>query len=70
MSSKSEPLAEKAMPSPDFDKLEDTDNNNNIDPSVDNWDGPNDPANPLNWPDRMRWSHIIVVSLLALVTYV
>ncbi|KAI1158395.1 fluconazole resistance protein 1 [Nemania serpens] len=38
------------------------------DPNVVDWDGPDDPANPHNWPDRKRWSHIAIVSLLALVT--
>ncbi|KAI1193011.1 fluconazole resistance protein 1 [Nemania serpens] len=37
-------------------------------PNVVDWDGPDDPANPHNWPGSKRWSHIAVVSLLALVT--
>ncbi|KAH8204083.1 hypothetical protein TruAng_001765 [Truncatella angustata] len=32
------------------------------------WNGPDDAANPQNWPSGKRWSHIVVVSLLALVT--
>ncbi|SPO04281.1 probable MFS multidrug transporter [Cephalotrichum gorgonifer] len=32
------------------------------------WDGPNDPAKPRNWSPRKRWAHIIIVSILALVT--
>lgn len=31
------------------------------------WDGPNDAANPINWPSRKRWSHIIIVAILGLI---
>lgn len=34
------------------------------------WDGPTDPLNPSNWSAGARWSQIIVVSLLGLVTCV
>jgi len=72
MSSKNESLAEKAIASPDLEsaasKADDSDNN--VDPNIVDWDGPNDPANPPNWSGKMRWSHIIVISLLALVTCV
>lgn len=37
------------------------------DTKIVDWDGPDDPANPLNWPSRKRWAHIIMVSLLGLV---
>lgn len=32
------------------------------------WDGPQDGANPQNWPNRKKWAHVIMVSLFALVT--
>lgn len=28
------------------------------------WDGPNDPANPQNWPRAKTWIHVLIVSLL------
>ena len=31
------------------------------------WDGPNDPSNPINWPDYKRWAHIIIVAVLGLI---
>lgn len=31
------------------------------------WDGPNDAANPINWPSRKRWTHIITVAILGLI---
>ncbi|KAI3336644.1 fluconazole resistance protein 1 [Xylariaceae sp. AK1471] len=71
MSSNTESLAEKTVPSPDLESASgkpDYSDNNMEDPNVVDWDGPNDPSNPLNWPARMRWIHIIVASLLALVT--
>ncbi len=33
------------------------------------WDGPDDVASPVNWPARSRWAHIIMISILGLVTY-
>jgi hypothetical protein len=32
-----------------------------------NWDGPNDAANPVNWPSHMKWAHIITVAILGLI---
>ncbi|SPQ20707.1 01a6f4c4-1a42-42bf-ad23-11dc53a291c6 [Thermothielavioides terrestris] len=32
------------------------------------WDGPDDAANPVNWPDHKRWAHIIMISILGLIT--
>lgn len=34
------------------------------------WDGPADPANPMNWSAKIKWSHIAVVSSITLVTFV
>jgi hypothetical protein len=31
------------------------------------WDRPDDEANPINWPSRKRWAHIIMVALLGLI---
>ncbi len=31
------------------------------------WDGPNDAANPINWPSSKRWAHIIIVAILGLI---
>lgn len=38
------------------------------DANIVDWDGENDAANPLNWPNGRRWAHAIMVSILALVT--
>lgn len=32
------------------------------------WNGDDDPENPKNWSWKVRWSHIILLSLLTFVT--
>ncbi|PLN76151.1 major facilitator superfamily domain-containing protein [Aspergillus taichungensis] len=32
------------------------------------WDGDDDPTNPRNWPGSKRWAHVVVISILALIT--
>lgn len=32
------------------------------------WDGDDDPTNPRNWPESKRWAHVVIVSILALIT--
>lgn len=39
---------------------------NEQDPNIVDWDGPEDPANPLNWSKFLRYLHIILVSLFTL----
>ena len=39
-----------------------------VEANVVDWSGPEDAANPHNWPMYKRWSHVIMVALLALVT--
>ena len=31
------------------------------------WDGPDDPDNPLNWPGRKSFGHVIIVAVLSMV---
>lgn len=26
------------------------------------WDGEDDPRNPLNWPDSVKWVHVAIIS--------
>jgi len=40
------------------------------DPDVVDWDGPNDPENPLNWPEGRKWGLIACLGAVTLVTYV
>ncbi|KAK8243820.1 major facilitator superfamily domain-containing protein [Phyllosticta capitalensis] len=38
------------------------------DPNLVNWDGEDDPANPMNWPEAMKWRNIALLSFTTLVT--
>ncbi|KAI1460339.1 MFS general substrate transporter [Annulohypoxylon moriforme] len=38
------------------------------DPNIVEWDGPNDPENPMNWPDSKKWINISIVSIITIVT--
>ena len=37
------------------------------DPNIVGWDGPNDPQNPMNFSSRMRFGHVIMVSVITLI---
>lgn len=39
-------------------------------PNIVFWDGSDDPANPMNWSAKIKWSHIAIVSSITLVTFV
>ncbi|KAK3075697.1 hypothetical protein LTR53_000739 [Teratosphaeriaceae sp. CCFEE 6253] len=39
-----------------------------IDPNIVDWDGPDDPENPLNFTNGVKWGNITVLSLLTLMT--
>ncbi len=34
------------------------------------WDGPDDPANPQNWPLSIRTGHVVLISIITLIVYV
>jgi hypothetical protein len=34
------------------------------------WDGPDDPQKPVNWPAKEKWTNIILLSALTLLTWV
>ncbi|KAF2138301.1 uncharacterized protein K452DRAFT_328851 [Aplosporella prunicola CBS 121167] len=38
------------------------------DANIVDWDGPSDPANPLNWPARKKWGTIAIVSAFTFLT--
>lgn len=41
-----------------------------LDPNIVDWDGPNDPDNPLNWSTKKKWGHIAVLASITFLTYV
>jgi hypothetical protein len=38
------------------------------DPNLVFWDGPDDPENPMNWPEAKKWINIGVLSILTIIT--
>jgi hypothetical protein len=38
------------------------------DVNIVDWDGDNDPANPLNWTKTKKWNHVAIVALINFVT--
>lgn len=40
------------------------------DPNVVNWDGPDDPGNPLNWTAREKWTNVGLLAAITTLTYV
>jgi hypothetical protein len=39
-----------------------------IDPDAVDWDGPDDPENPMNWADKKKWSCIAVLAIMSILT--
>lgn len=40
----------------------------NQDPNIVDWDGPDDPENPMNWPEKKKWLNVAVLSILTIIT--
>jgi hypothetical protein len=40
------------------------------DPNIVDWDGPDDPENPLNWTTKRKVSATLSISLITFLTYV
>ena len=40
------------------------------DPNIVDWDGPEDPANPINWSEALKWGNVAVVSSITFLTQV
>ncbi len=58
------PTGEKAAAAGQSSGTEDEE----TDPNIVTWDGPDDPANPMNWTMRKKWSNIAVLSILTIIT--
>ena len=41
-----------------------------VDPNVVDWDGPDDPENPINWPTGKKWTNISIMAAITFLTYV
>ena len=41
---------------------------NGEDPDIVDWDGPNDPELPINWPQLRKWRNVLLVATLTFLT--
>ena len=41
-----------------------------VDPNIVDWDGPDDPANPYNWSEGLKWGNVLIISIITFLTYV
>ncbi|GKT44580.1 efflux pump rdc3 [Colletotrichum spaethianum] len=57
---------ESAPGSPDI--REDAEKDAEQNPDIVDWDGPDDPGNPQNWPMKMKWMNVATISMLTFVT--
>ncbi|KAK2463962.1 hypothetical protein APHAL10511_004013 [Amanita phalloides] len=61
-----------ATPTPDGKLEKEAENDDGSHPSSDelivDWDGPDDPTNPLNWTYRKKWAATIIVSLFTFIS--
>ncbi|KAK4225132.1 major facilitator superfamily domain-containing protein [Podospora fimiseda] len=55
-------------PNADIKKDQIDEQDDQRDPNVVDWDGPNDPENPQNWPMSKRWGNVAVLSILTIIT--
>jgi MFS family permease len=49
--------------------LDGSDEKSSQDPNIINWDGPDDPMNPLNWPTKQKFIIVATISFVTLLTY-
>jgi len=40
-----------------------------VDPNIVDWDGPDDPQNPINWPEKLKWGNVAVIASITFLTY-
>lgn len=38
------------------------------DPNIISWDGPDDPENPVNWKESIKWANVAAVSAVTFIT--
>jgi hypothetical protein len=48
----------------------DTKDNAQADPNIVTWDGPDDPANPMNWTTKKKVTAVGIVSFITFLSYV
>ncbi len=56
--------------SEDSDKIEPETTKTEADPNIVDWDGPDDPNNPINWSEKLKWANVAVISSITFLTQV
>lgn len=41
-----------------------------VDPNIVDWNGPNDPQNPINWSEKRKWGNVAVIASITFLTCV
>lgn len=54
--------------SEDSDKQEPEANKQEVDTNIVDWDGPDDPKKPMNWPEKMKWANVAVIAAITFLT--
>ena len=54
--------------SEDSDKKEPEKDKTEVDPNIVDWDGPDDPKNPINWSEKLKWANIAVIASVTFLT--
>ncbi|KAL9074973.1 MAG: hypothetical protein Q9161_001903 [Pseudevernia consocians] len=54
--------------SEDSDKKQPETTKTEADPNIVDWDGPDDPKNPVNWSEKLKWANVAVISSITFLT--
>lgn len=56
--------------SEDSDKKQPETTKPEADPNIVDWDGPDDPQNPVNWSEKLKWANVAVIASITFLTQV
>ena len=54
--------------SEDSEKQKPEANETGVDPNIVDWEGPDDPKNPVNWSERLKWANVAVIASITFIT--
>ena len=54
--------------SEDYDKKEPETDKKEVNPNIVDWDGPDDPKNPMNWSEKLKWANVFVIASITFLT--
>lgn len=59
---------EAGLHNEDLDKKEPETVKTEVDPNIVDWDGPDDPKNPINWSEKLKWANVAVIASITFLT--